>query len=374
MRTLLKFVFGFLFIVSVVVGAVIIQFHAGDLHRKWDPQDARRHDEPIPVRTVSVKQRDVADIIGGTALTAPSATATISIYPKDDEIADRLVEVVHVEPGSEVQKNQTLIKFTDQMFAAALVQRRAALAKAKYVHDALAKLYEKRGVSELELREAELEVATAEYGVKLSEYELQACTIISPLDGVVESIHVFPGMRVTGATMLAVVQQLDPIHIQMDFPTERLDELRVGQHAEVVLDAFPSEQFSGTVIRIGTSADARTRVLPVTVEIPNPDNRIRAGVSGYVRIPVGREKATTIPQVAVIDKSDRAMVFCVENGRAKIREIETGPVMDSGEIEIVRGLAEGDEVVVYGHDSLRDNDVVNVNWKSWTNRPEPPKQ
>ena len=52
----------------------------------------------------------------------------------------------------------------------------------------------------------------------------------------------------------------------MDFPTERLDALEVGQQAEVVLDAFGGDQFSGRVVRIGTSADIRTRVLPVTIE------------------------------------------------------------------------------------------------------------
>lgn len=370
MRTFLKFLFGFLFVASVVVGAVFVQLHARDLRRKWDPHKARKLDEPIPVRTVSVKERDVEEIIGGTAVTVPSATASMSLFPKDGQVADRLVEAVFAEPGSEVHTDQTLITFNEEMFAATVAQRRAALNKANLDNKALSKLYEGRGVSELEWREAELAVATAELALKLAEYELQTCTVKSPLDGVLDSTHVVPGMRVTGSTMLAVVHRLDPIHVQMDFPTERLDALEVGQQAEVVLDAFGGDQFSGRVVRIGTSADIRTRVLPVTIELPNPDNRIRAGISGYVRIPVGKAKATTIPHVAVIDERETAMVFCVENGRAKIREVETGLSVNSSEVEILRGLAAGEKVVVYGHQTLRDNDLVNVNWQSWTNRPE----
>jgi len=87
-----------------------------------------------------------------------------------------------------------------------------------------------------------------------------------------------------------------------------------------------------------------------------------------VRIRVKKNKATTVPRVSVIEKNDRAMVFCVKNGHANIREIQTGSALDAGEVQVVQGLNAGEEVVVFGQDSLRDNDVVNANWKSWTNR------
>ena len=103
MRVFLKFLFGVLFIASVVIGAAVVQLHTRDLRQTWDPVKSRKHNEPIPVRTVSAMLRDVDDLIGGTAVTVPSAAASLSILPKDDQIADRLVESVHAEPGSQVR-------------------------------------------------------------------------------------------------------------------------------------------------------------------------------------------------------------------------------------------------------------------------------
>jgi hypothetical protein len=64
------------------------------------------------------------------------------------------------------------------------------------------------------------------------------------------------------------------------------------------------------------------------------------------------------------------MVFCVEEGRAKIREIQTGETIGTGDVQVLKGLNVGDEVVIYGHDSLNENDVVNADWRKWTRRGE----
>jgi RND family efflux transporter MFP subunit len=177
-----------------------------------------------------------------------------------------------------------------------------------------------------------------------------------------------PQMRVGGGSTIAVVHQLDPIYVQMDYPMERLDSLAVGQEAEVTLDAYAQETFPGRVIRIAPVVSTKTRVLPVMLEISNPDNRIRAGISGFVRVKSQSSKAKTVPAVAVIKKQQKAMVVTVEDNLAKIREVHTGNATKDGQIEILSGLNIGDEVVVFGHDSLNEGDPVNVDWQKWTRR------
>jgi membrane fusion protein, multidrug efflux system len=159
--------------------------------------------------------------------------------------------------------------------------------------------------------------------------------------------------------------------VQMDYPMERIDSLKLGQMAEVTLDAFAQETFTGKVIRIAPIVSTKTRVLPVMLEISNPDNRIKAGISGFVRIKSMKPDATTIPSVAVIKKQQKAMVVCIKDNHAIIREVRTGNLSKAGEIEILDGLQNGDEVVIYGQDSIQDNDIVNVDWRQWTRREFP---
>jgi RND family efflux transporter MFP subunit len=178
---------------------------------------------------------------------------------------------------------------------------------------------------------------------------------------------------------LTKVLRLDPIHVRLDFPQERLDEVAQGQEVEVVLDSFRKETFAGTVIRISPRVEPQFRVCPVVVEVKNPGNRIKAGVSGYARLKVNK-KSLAVPATALIERERRAMVFRVEDGRARIREVVTGHRLDTGLVEVLRGLTSGDEVVVFhnfyrhageltrGDAYLKDDDLVDVDWRKWAGR------
>jgi multidrug efflux pump subunit AcrA (membrane-fusion protein) len=134
------------------------------------------------------------------------------------------------------------------------------------------------------------------------------------------------------------------------------------------------------VIRIAPTVNAQLRVFPVVVELSNPGCRIRSGVSGFARLHV-RRKVRTVPSAAVIPHGSKAMVFRVEQGRARLREFRAGHLAELGKLEVRDGLAAGDEVVVYHSNFyrhwgelvrsggyLQDNDLVNVNWRQWARR------
>jgi|GEM_PF-4665465 len=230
-----------------------------------------------------------------------------------------------------------------------------------------------KAAEQLELKTVELAEA---------EHDLERHSIKSPLDGFVDfgsTGEIRPGTVVAVNSVLCEVVKTDPLQLRVDFPQERLDEVAVGQAAEIVLDSFPKETFYGKVARISPQVNAQLRVLPVLVELPNPDFRLRAGVSGFVRLRASK-KAIIAPATAVIEHGTKSMVFKVENGRAHMREVRVGRLTDIGMVQILDGLQAGDEVVIY-HDFyphardlatkegyLQDNDPVDVNWRKWARR------
>ncbi len=358
-----------LLLLACVVGFVSIwQWRAREALRVWDSEQARRSHGPIPVRTVKVDRHEVQETIGGTSVTLPVQSATIAIPLNSAEIVDRVVKKVASQPGAAVQRNQVLFEFESALFQQLVRQREAMLGKAQQELETARELYAKKAASGLQVKEAEVAVETAQLELDLARQDLELCVVTSPLSGVVESINVVPQMRVGGGTILAVIHQLNPILVQMDFPMERIDSLRVGQTAEIVLDAFPQEKLEARVARILPVVSTKTRVLPVILEMANPDDRIRAGISGFARVRCEKSDATTVPTVAVIKKHSKAMVFSVEDNRARIRTVRTGPITAAGQVEILAGLDVGDEVIVYGHDVVQDGDVVNVNWHQWAGR------
>jgi RND family efflux transporter MFP subunit len=219
---------------------------------------------------------------------------------------------------------------------------------------------------EVDVSAAKLEAARL--ALEMSRKDALACKIRSPSTGFVAAVGVAPGEVVDNSAELARVLQLDPIHLRLDYPQERIDEIAVGLSVEVVLDSSPKEKFQGAVIRISPVANSQLRVLPVVVELANPENRIKAGVSGFARVQVASKPAMVIPATAVIERGGQAVTFRVEDGRARIRQIQTGSLVKNGWVEVRGGLEAGSELVIFGTESLQDGDAVDVDWRKWARR------
>jgi Cu(I)/Ag(I) efflux system membrane fusion protein len=125
--------------------------------------------------------------------------------------------------------------------------------------------------------------------------------------------------------------------------------------------------------------NSQLRVVPVLVEVANPQNRIKAGISGFVRLHV-KKKARVVPSMAVVEEGGKGMAFRVEDGRARLREVKAGNLVQIGLREVLSGLNPGDEVVIFdnfyrnagnlnaGNGYLQDGDLVDADWRKWAHR------
>jgi RND family efflux transporter MFP subunit len=332
------------------------------------PHRARRAGRPIPVRTHLVTERPIEQVIGATAVTVPSETASIWVG-SGLGLRDTCVTIraVHVVEGQEVDPGQLLFELDDELFAQAVKRQETALAAAQAELQSFRQLHEERAATGIQLRNAELRVELAQLDLDVARRDLERCLVRSPIGGFVDAVGAVLGEQVDASRELTQVHRLDPIHVRVDFPQERIDDVFVHQEAELVLDSFPQETFQGEVVRIAPQVDPETRVLPVVLQIDNPQNRIKAGITGYARLKV-RRTATIVPASAVIRRGGKAMVFRVEGGRAHIRHVLVGPQAEIGMLEVRDGLASGDEVVVYGTEFLQENDPVDDKWREWARR------
>ena len=92
----------------------------------------------------------------------------------------------------------------------------------------------------------------------------------------------------------------------------------------------------------------------------NPDYRLKPGMFAKVTLLLAeREDVVLVPRDALRPDGAETTVFVVRDGTAHRQPVSTG-LMNDTLAEIVDGLAEGDEVVLSGHNSLRDQVPVNV--------------
>ena len=135
--------------------------------------------------------------------------------------------------------------------------------------------------------------------------------------------------------------------------------LRVGTAARVSFAALPGETFAGTITRVGQQVDPTSRTVAVRIELPNPQRRLKPGMSASAAVPIGTRGARvlTVPAAALQRVGERlgrvragfrrGREAGTASGRFHIRAVARGRELD-GEVEILDGLAATDRVVSDG--------------------------
>jgi RND family efflux transporter MFP subunit len=172
-------------------------------------------------------------------------------------------------------------------------------------------------------------------------------TVVAPASGVVmlrmsglEGMAVRPGME------LFHIADMSSLWLSVEAFENQIRWLRVGSVAEVSLSYFPGETFTGRVRFIEPQISEKTRTVPLKLEVPNRDGRLRAGMYATVRFdPVVARVAVLVPTAAVLRTGQRNLVVVAEGeGHFTPREVQLGSEGD-GRVEILSGLQAGERVV-----------------------------
>lgn len=178
-------------------------------------------------------------------------------------------------------------------------------------------------------------------------------TISAPAGGTVTQRLVTQGTYVETGSPLFTVADLSRVWVRLEVYESDLSWLRLDQHVTLKIEAYPGEEFEGTVTFIDPVLDDRKRSVGVRVEAPNPDGRLKPGmlVRAMVSASVDEADPLVIPASAPLITGQRAVVYVQQSDTDRptfeARQVVLGP--RAGDHYIVReGLAEGELVVIHG--------------------------
>jgi membrane fusion protein, copper/silver efflux system len=155
-------------------------------------------------------------------------------------------------------------------------------------------------------------------------------------------------MTVSAGTTLARINGLATLWVEAAVPEALAGAVAPGQAAEVRL-AAADKPLRGRVAAVLPEANRDSRTLRVRIELPNPGQRLRAGLSAQVSLRgAAAGDAVTVPAEAVIRTGRRALVYLLDSpGRYRPVEVELGPEID-GQVVVRSGIEAGQQVVVSG--------------------------
>lgn len=273
------------------------------------------------------------------------------------------VEKIHYPEGTFVRKDQLLVEMAGEMLA----QTEAEYKTLKRDYERVARLVKNGTVSQQEYDhvKARFDASTAKYELAQKNTQIRAPFSGTIVDYMVNegenyflNFNLEPGYSNTSGILR--LMQLDPVKVQVEVNERDLAHIRHGLEAQVRLDAFPGEEFSGVVTLIKPYLSTRSRTSTVEISIPNPGQRLKPGMFARVSILLPEAEAVWIPMEAVYrdPETDMEMVYVVSNGRIVAHEVQRSA--QRGDLLEVTHIQHGDEVVVGGKNRVREGDLVTV--------------
>lgn len=198
-------------------------------------------------------------------------------------------------------------------------------------------------------------LARIDNDLKVAERKRDLMTLRSPVDGVVSAVFVNPGDLISAGEPVATIIA-DSRIVEAKISEENFSGLKLGQHVTVRFLSYGATQYTGRIEKILPAADPLTQRYMVHLALDIDPKLLVPGITGEVNIVIdSRDDAIVIPRRALLGRN----AFVVKDGRVQVRTVEVGFV-SLNDVEIIRGVDVGDQVVVEDLDRFRDGDRVSV--------------
>jgi len=181
-------------------------------------------------------------------------------------------------------------------------------------------------------------------------------TVSAPQGGLVAELMVRQGMTVSAGASLARVNGLATVWIEAAVPEAQSGPLQLGQEAQVRLAAFPGEVLRARIVSILPQANSDTRTVRVRLELANPGQRLKAGMSGQITLQGREQPALLVPSEAIIRTGKRALAYVVD-GPGKFHPVEVQLGAEIGDQLVVQGGLEAGQQVVASAQVLIDSEA-----------------
>jgi HlyD family secretion protein len=306
----------------------------------------------------------------------------------DAKVAQAKAQLAEIETGTraeELRQAEEAVKQAQSRFDNAKLQHERI--EALYKREVISK--KERDVADMDYTVAEAQLASSQQQLKLlregARQEVRDATqaklremeaileqernhlkdtkIIAPFRGEISRKYVDAGAFVSPSsppTPLVNLVHTETLKVVANVLEKDIPLLKPGMKAKIQVDSYPGRVFEGRVEKINSALDLSTRTLQAEIYIFNSDRSLKPGMFANVEV-VLLEKPQTlvIPREAIIETGSEMSVFVVEGKQVFRKPITLGYEQDRL-VEVLKGLNEGDQVVIKGQQLIKDGSTIRV--------------
>lgn len=339
---------------TAIFALAIVWIGSGQLSHGSNAPDAASQSKVSAIPRVQVQ-----------SLTAENRAATITVHGRTQALhavdvrseVEGVVSAIHFEKGDRIKQGSLLceIKINDR--GAKLDQMRAMVAQTAKQHDVDLDLQKNGFRSAIQVAQSGAQLEAAKAAERTQEIELDNTRMRAPFDGVIDDRYVDVGDYMRVGDKCAMLIAPEPFLAVGSVSEREVGQIREGDSASATL--VTGETVQGKVRFVASKSDDTTRTFRVEVELPNPDAKLRDGVTADIHIPVRQVKAVKISSgIMVLDDNGVVGVRTVQDGVVRFLPIQI--VSDGPDGTWVSGLPDNVTVITVGQEFVSNGEHVST--------------
>lgn len=326
-------------------------------------------DHPERFRLVKVESRRGVDELNVNGVVAPDVSRTVPV----NALSMGRVLDIRVKLGDDVKKDQILLTLNSPDVATAFANYQKAVADEALAHKALERaqmLYEHGAIPQKDFEvaqstedKAKVDVTTAAEQIRIlggdPNHPSPVIEVRSPVAGTIVEQNTTAGAGVKSldnSPNLFTIADLSRVWILCDVYENNLAEVRVGEQAQVRLNAYPNRSFQARIVNISKVLDPATRTAKVRLDLANPHQIFRPGMFAVATFTArSAHQHAVLPTTAILRLHDKDWVYTPAGGNRFRRVAVQAGLTLPDKMQEVDGINPGDQVVA---DALEFNSTA----------------
>jgi membrane fusion protein (multidrug efflux system) len=323
------------FIFEVLLAIISCSGNNKDLPGNKDPKKAMS----VETMVLNLKALDHTYTFTGTLL----ANEEIELR---SETSGRVVQINFAE-GRMVRKGQLLVKINDNDLQAQLKKNMLQLELAILDESRKSELLKINGISKEEYDNSLIKLKSLQAETELISAQIAKTEIRAPFDGTIGLRMVSEGAYVSPTTLIASLQQIDPIKIDFSVPEKYKQYIITNKEIDFTIEGS-DKIYKARIYAVEAKIDQATRTIRIRASCSNHNGLLYPGSYANIRINlIPGSKSIVIPARAIIPILGGQQVFIIKNGMVFPVRVKTG-IRTSTEVEIIEGLFENDSLIMSG--------------------------
>ena len=306
---------------------------------------------------VTIAEAEITDLSNSLTLVGTiMAGSDVNIVA---EAGGRILQL-HANPGQYKSAGSVIAELDSELRRASVMNAQAAYEKAKMDYDRMEKMFKEGVVNAMQMDQARYGFQAAEAQLIMSKRQLRDTKVTTPISGIINARMVDQGATVAINAVIANIVDISTLKVKVNVSEKDAFALKNGDKVIVTTDVYLGVEFSGQVASIAPKAD-EAHTYPIEIRMSNSKQYpLKAGMFGKVSFTsIEKSDALIIPRSALIGSIKNPKVFVIKDGKAELRDVQTGA--DAGiKLEIISGLQAGESIVTNGQNNLRPGSKVTI--------------